>query len=1652
MQNFSIKLTHLLNCFTVVGFLLFAVVLNTLFIEQVNATAVSFSFDNPNSIYKAGSKNNRNIELLMSAGTAGTYPSIAYKNWSDKWENVNLLLEISEHIDGQQTDITWPATSYGKNGENHTVTFDYIAIRIYPYMEKPIGFGGSQNDATGAGVIYPQADAINNLRNQEIEYRFRFWDYGHTPRVVSGASLFISRRQIDMIWSHGLNEAGTQAELTSGTYSQGGTTYPEVRGYAVSTQYDQSNIEFKATEKHNTQPTRSAMWLQRGSTDVWDMGKNNFRFGSWYIYWNGVSGTNTCSTRNGADYIRCYTVRYIPDKAEIDNLIGTVNITIELAHIVDDIEYMKKTLTFTINGRAQNRPAVSLVISNDHKNGVTEDPDASANIGLYTSYALTERYKIYYTISETGDFLPNTTTIPQLKFVWLESRVQNLALKVYLDNDNINEADATVTVALVGDPSYPYSIDTNPAYNTITFTVKDDDKPIVSIVPHPDSLPTVQEGPNVFAKFNVSASVIPYQDLQIAYTITQGGTNKIDSSFQLPTHITIAAGTTETTFSIKTTYDQSSFNEGRIRLRLDPNTAQPNTYIVATADEEKIATVHLVNTDVPVISIAIDENSTPIVTEAEEATVNFNITSNYPVAAPYNVRINLTKTGQFIEAPDHQTVQISANETASILSLPITNDETSEIHGTITATLLADSSIPKKYSVTVIETNKTASTRILDDDDTPTISVSAHSDSSPFVTEEPDAHVKFLFEVDKLSTVALVVNINVTESSANPNGTSDFIDASYELITTHTIPASKFQDVLSFPIVYDEEPEDDGKLRVTLVEDSNTPMNYHIPTAESDQFAEIMIKASTVPIVSIALNSATHFQMEESDNLVLMYDISSNINITQDNLVINIGVSENYSMLVPIAMRESTATINIGENSTIYQLPIDNDNVDEYGSTITVTIEADINTPKKYVVTTLEANRRQAVYVDDNDTPIISIQTHEDSQPSVTEQPGGLAKFEVISNILTDPGITVNILVEHEGENFIDLSSTIPTTVAISAPNLKTVIAIPLTYDNTQIPESDGKVKITLEDDQNSGRFYTLASTSADQVAIVNVLSNTTPEISIAVHNDSINGTTESNGATAKFQVSTNFAPSQNLTIAVLITEVGSSNFLPTVDSRPKSININANSTSSILEVAIVDDLISEADGQITATLQSDSANPPSYILTPNESDRSAIVNIFDDDIPVISIAVHEDSTPSVLETPGGQVKFLIASNTAPYNDLTIEFAITEPQGQGNYLATRLIIPQNVILKTGETSAIIIVPIMYHIVDNGGGEIVATLENHATDPRKYSITTNTEAQAATATILDNSSPVISVSLHNDSLIKIYEGPGAVVEFTISSNIPILAGTTLYVGYTISESHAYLDSTQALTGSVTLNSQSQEATIEVALENDSLDEMIGTVTVTLNEDLNSPITYSISNSLSERQAVAYVRDDDIPTVSITTHTDSLPSVTENLGAVAKFIVSSDIAPFDNIDIDVTVDEDQNFLPAPNLRPTFVEIAAGSTTGELIVPLEYDSVSESDGMITVTLNPVAEPVDYQLSQSDNSAIVQVKNLDIPVLSITVHEDSSPYTTESSSTAILFEITATIPFTTKTVFNFPEATLKCPPLISSRFELDYIKNLICSSKKCC
>ena len=97
------------------------------------------------------------------------------------------------------------------------------------------------------------------------------------------------------------------------------------------------------------------------------------------------------------------------------------------------------------------------------------------------------------------------------------------------------------------------------------------------------------------------------------------------------------------------------------------------------------------------------------------------------------------------------------------------------------------------------------------------------------------------------------------------------------------------------------------------------------------------------------------------------------------------------------------------------------------------------------------------------------------------------------------------------------------------------------------------------------------------------------------------------------------------------------------------------------VDVTIDSDLVDEVDGTITVTLQSDSSGSNTYYIPEMAANQKATVNVMDDDVPTMSVAVHDNSKPYVIETDGGMVRFTITSTIAHYEDLTIEFAVTAP-------------------------------------------------------------------------------------------------------------------------------------------------------------------------------------------------------------------------------------------------------------------------------------------------------------------------------------------------------------------------------------------------------
>ena len=171
----------------------------------------------------------------------------------------------------------------------------------------------------------------------------------------------------------------------------------------------------------------------------------------------------------------------------------------------------------------------------------------------------------------------------------------------------------------------------------------------------------------------------------------------------------------------------------------------------------------------------------------------------------------------------------------------------------------------------------------------------------------------------------------------------------------------------------------------------------------------------------------------------------------------------------------------------------------------------------------------------------------------------------------------------------------------------------------------------------------------------------------------------------------------------------------------------------------------------------------------------------------------------------GAVAQFDITADTAPHEDITIEFLATA--SEGDYLAGSGV-PENTVMSADTNSKTIDIPLKYSPSRDGGGKVRVTLENHTSDSTKYTVTTDTSKQLAEAPVVESDLPIISIAVHDESKSGVDEGNSAVVKFTIASESPIANGVTLNISYQVTESHAFLSSSVAKTGIATLNSQNQ----------------------------------------------------------------------------------------------------------------------------------------------------------------------------------------------------------------------------------------------------
>ena len=344
-------------------------------------------------------------------------------------------------------------------------------------------------------------------------------------------------------------------------------------------------------------------------------------------------------------------------------------------------------------------------------------------------------------------------------------------------------------------------------------------------------------------------------------------------------------------------------------------------------------------------------------------------------------------------------------------------------------------------------------------------------------------------------------------------------------------------------------------------------------------------------------------------------------------------------------------------------------------------------------------------------------------------------------------------------------------------------------------------------------------------------------------------------------------------------------------------------------------------------------------------------------DTPVVNI---RRSVPDITE--GEEVTFTLTANPAPASDLpvSIDIAATGDFGVSGHTV-------NVTLpgETGSKPGVVTFSIQ-------------TSDDRSIEPDGRITAAINVGNGYTASMSFGSS---KVKVEDDDLavVEIAAGPDIVeseaATFTVTSDIP-----NIQVPVTVTQTGAFLVGTGPWTYSVTTDADGI-ATLTVPVDDDSADEINGTVTAKLNKGSEYIITSF------KGKASVIVTDDDpavssAPTVSVTPGS----GVTE--GQRVSFTLTASPAPTSDLTVYVTTAQDGWYGGIPE-SASYV-IRSGQTTKLVTYKTRDMNVDEPDGAISMT---VVDGYDYHISTSNGSAAVSVAdNDDASACSERVMEDGT------------------------------------------------------------
>ncbi len=1275
-----------------------------------------------------------------------------------------------------------------------------------------------------------------------------------------------------------------------------------------------------------------------------------------------IGGTpSTTVTIDAAKTTTTLTVNTVNDEADEPNSKVTAKVETGTGYTVDSAF----SASVTVNDNDDAPPGTPVVTIAGGTPSVTEGTAATFTITV--SPAPASALTVNVKVTEDGDVIGGTP----YSTVTIDANKGTATLAVNTVDDQADEANSVVTARLQGGTGYTVG-STSPA----SVTVNDNDPPQVTISA---GTSPVREG--TAATFTITASSAPTSALSVGVSVTQSG----DVISGTPSSsVTIDANKTTATLTVATDDDSKDESNGVVTAQLQSGTGY-------TLDSTSSASVTVNDDDIPQVTIA---GGTPSVTEGTAAT--FTITVSPAPASALTVNVKVTEDGDVIGGTPYSTVTIDANKGTATLAVNTVDDQADEANGVVTAqlqsgtgytlgstssasvtvndndppqvtisagtspvtegtaatfTITASSAPTSALSVGVsvtqsgdvisgtpsssvtIDANKTTATLtvatdddgndessgvvtaqlqsgtgytvgstfsasvMVNDNDIPQVTISAGT--TP-VTEGTAA--TFTISASPAPASALTVTVNVTETGDVIGGTPS---------TTVTIDAAKTTTTLTVNTVNDEADEPNSKVTAKV----ETGTGYTVDSAFS---ASVTVNDNDdappgTPVVTIAGGTPS---VTEGTAATFTITVSP---APASALTVNVKVTEDGDVIGGTPY--STVTIDANKGTATLAVNTVDDQADEANSVVTARLQDGTGY-------TLGSTSSASVTVNDNDPPQVTI-----SAGTSPVREGTAATFTITASSAPTSALSVGVSVTQSGDV---ISGTPSSSVTIDAN--KTTATLTVATDDDGNDESSGVVTAQLQ----SGTGYTLDSTSS---ASVTVNDDDIPQVTIAGGTPSV-----TEGTAATFTITVSPAPASALTVNVKVTEDGD-----VIGGTPYStVTIDANKGTATLAVNTVDDQADEANGVVTAQLQSGTG----YTLG---STSSASVTVNDNDPPQVTISAGTSPV-----TEGTAATFTITASSAPTSALSVGVSVTQ---SGDVISGTP--SSSVTIDANKTTATLTVATDDDSKDESNGVVTAQLQSGT----GYTVG---GTSSAGVTVNDNDPPQVTISAGTSPVTE-----GTAATFTITaSSAPTSA---LSVGVSVTQSGDVISGTPS--SSVTIDANKTTATLTVATDDDGNDESSGVVTA----QLQSGTGYTLGSTSS---ASVTVNDNDPPQVTISAGTSP---VTE--GAAATFTITASSAPTSALSVGVSVTQSGDVISGT--PSSSVTIDANKTTATLAVATDDDGNDESSGVVTAQLQ---SGTGYTLG-STSSATVTVNDNDerLPAASVVISPDTLAFTAVGASATL-------------------------------------------------